>query len=92
MESSDDAIVVELSREDAWMICEALETYEYWEVGYDLPRNNGYVWLPGDDVGDVDRYWGGSAPSEEQLEAIEGVKRCRALVTQISESVRRAEG
>jgi len=91
MEPSDDAIVVELSQEDAWMICQALDTYEYWELGHTLPRNNGAVFIPGDSVDTVDPYWDGRVPTDDQLEAIEGVISSRALAARISEAARKSE-
>ena len=46
-----------LSSEDLAMIVEALDCYDYWELGQELPRNNGSVLLPGDSIGATDPYW-----------------------------------
>jgi len=91
MESSEEPIVVELSQVDVWMICEALDTYEYWELGLTLPRNNGAVFIPGDSVDSVDPYWDGRAPTEDQLEAIDLVISSRALAARILKAARQSE-
>lgn len=67
-----------LSAEDLATIVEALDCYEYWELGQRLPRNNGAVLLPGDYLGDGDPYWPAS-PTNEESEAIDAVRASRAL-------------
>lgn len=82
----DEAIerrAVQLSPDDLTLLIEALDSHEYWQVGDVLPRNDGMVWLPGDSVGAVDRYWEGEEPTEEQADAIEQVRRCRKLAERI---------
>ena len=71
-----------LSEEDLAMIVEALDCYEYWELGQRLPRNNGAVLLPGDFLGDSDPYWP-ETPTDEESEAIDAVRASRALVDRI---------
>ena len=46
---------ITLSDVDLATIAEALDCYDYWELGQDLPRNNGAVLLPGDTLGCFDR-------------------------------------
>lgn len=72
------------------MICEALDTYEYWELGTDLPRNNGFVFLPGDLIGE-DFYWEGREPSEQEREAIVDVHASRELAARLASLLRTAE-
>lgn len=87
MEPGDEATIT-LTQSELYLLIEGLDAYEYWQLGDVLPRNNGAVFLPDDDLGD--RYWDqGEKPTEEQREAIEGVRRCRALMQRL-EDVRRA--
>jgi hypothetical protein len=83
---SDDSpsIDVPLSIADLALLCEALDSYEYWQLGDCLPRNNGFVFVPGDAVGN-DRYWTGVEPSVDQAQAIDLVLECRALARRLSE-------
>ena len=71
-----------LSIDDLHTLIEALDCYEYWELGQWLPRNNGAVHLPGDFLGGSDPYWPEPATIEES-EAIEAVRASRALVARI---------
>ena len=74
------AVTVHLTQEDINLLVEALDAYEYWEIGDSLPRNNGSVFIPGDLRPEDDRYWGPSpSPDDAQLEAIERVRACRDL-------------
>ncbi len=82
---ADDRFAVMLSDREIVLLCEALDSYEYWEPGHYLPRNNGMVFIPGDFLGARDRYWDGCVPTEEQLEAIEEVTKCRMLAARIAE-------
>ena len=66
-----------LTDDDLALIIEALDCYEYWELGQDLPRNNGAVFLPGDYLGD-DPYWS-SRLTVAEAEAIEAVRKARRL-------------
>ena len=77
-------IDLRLSPEDVVMLIDALDAYEYWQLGDVLPRNNGEVFIPGDLPSDTDRYWGADPePDEQQQEAIEQVKVCRALADEL---------
>ena len=71
-----------MADEELAMILEALDCYEYWELGQRLPRNNGAVLLPGDYLGDSDPYWPES-PSAEESQAIDDVRASRALVERL---------
>ena len=73
-----EAAHVSLSREDLLRLVEALDSYEYWQLGDTLPRSDGQVYIPGDAVG-FDRYWDGEPITAEQLKAIKEVRACRAL-------------
>lgn len=76
-----------LSAEDVAMIVEALDCYDYWELGQDLPRNNGAVLLPGDTLGDTDPYWTES-PTDTESEAIDDVRARRLLAERMQLSSR----
>jgi hypothetical protein len=86
-DSSDDLRSVLLALDDLALLLEALGSHEYWQVGDVLPRNDGMVWIPGDSVGVVDRFWRDEDPTEdpteEQADAIEQVRRCRELAERI---------
>jgi hypothetical protein len=41
------------------------------------------IWIPGDCVGSFDRYWQDEVPTDEQVDAIEQVRRCRELADRI---------
>lgn len=73
-----DVDLVPLAAWELYFLIEALDTYEYWELGHVLPRNDGAVFLPDDLF--ADRYWGDRdelTPAEE--EAVEAVTASRAL-------------
>jgi hypothetical protein len=87
--SEDPTVIdVSLSIRDLAVLCEALDTYEYWELGVTLPRNNGAVWIPGDLLADEDYYWRGLEPTTTQQEAIDAVMESRALGTRLLRSLR----
>ena len=71
-----------LSAEDLAMIVEALDCYDYWELGQDLPRNNGAVLLPGDSLGATDPYWT-EPPTDTESEAIDVVRASRMLAERL---------
>ncbi len=78
-----EAVHVTLSRKDLPRLIEALDAYEYWQLGDALPRNDGQVFIPGDHVG-FDSYWDGEPiPSAEQQEAIKEVRASRALADRL---------
>lgn len=78
---------VELTTGEIHLLLEGLDAYEYWQLGDVLPRNNGMVFLPDDPF--AERYWPpDEAPSERQLEAIDVVRDCRALVARLEEAAR----
>ena len=66
------------------MIVEALDCYEYWELGQRLPRNNGAVLLPGDYLGADDPYWS-TAPTEDEAAAIKTVRATRRLAARLQD-------
>jgi hypothetical protein len=84
MSSIGDRVSVELSREELALLCDALDSHEYWQLGDDLPRSDGFVFLPGDAVGQDDRYWSRREPSDDERIAIESITRCRVLVDRIA--------
>lgn len=59
---------IRLSIDDVTLLLEALDAYEYWELGDSLLRNNGSVFIPGNLRPEDDRYWGPS-PSPDDAEA-----------------------
>jgi hypothetical protein len=60
---------IRLSLDEVALLIEALDAYEYWELGDSLPRNNGAVFIPGDlRPEEDDRYWG-TSPSPDDAEA-----------------------
>lgn len=73
---------ITMSGEDLAMIVEALDCYEYWDLGQDLPRNNGAVLLPGDSLGATDLYWT-EPPTDTESEAIDGVRASRMLAERL---------
>lgn len=73
---------ISLSTDDLRTLIEALDCYEYWELGQDLPRNNGAVFTPGDHLGATDLYWSERA-TEEQAEAINLVRHSRLLAERL---------
>jgi len=72
------------------LLLESLDTYEYWELGDRLPRNNGAVFIPGDYLGEGDPYWADGEPSEAQQETIDLVLECRALAGRLHKRRREA--
>jgi hypothetical protein len=70
---------VSLSGMDVARLMEALDAYEYWQLGDVLPRNNGMVFIPGDLEPGRDRYWDGEPITSEQREAIDEIVACRSL-------------
>jgi len=83
MSEGPTVVEVPLSIEDLVLLCEALDAYEYWQLGDKLPRNNGAVWIPGDLLSDEDRYWGDREPSATQQETIEEVREVRNLAARL---------
>jgi hypothetical protein len=73
-----------LTADDIAEILEALDSYEYWEVGRDLPRNNGSVFIPGDYLGGHDPYWS-TEPTGDEAEAIEAVRASRCLAARLQD-------
>jgi hypothetical protein len=83
-----DLVPMKLSTEDVERVIEALDAYEYWQLGDVLPRNNGAVFIPGDLEPGFDRYWDGEVINEDQRRAIEEVVACRALAERLREADR----
>ena len=71
-----------LSAEDLATIVEALDCYDYWELGQELLRNNGAVLLPGDSLGATDPYWT-EPPTDTESEAIDSVRASRMLAERL---------
>lgn len=79
-----DEVVIHLERDEVAMLLEALDALEYWQLGDVLPRNDGMVFIPGDMAPGEDRYWTPDRQaSPAEAEAIEQVRRCRALADQL---------
>jgi hypothetical protein len=75
-------ISLTLTADDVAEILEALDSYEYWELGRDLPRNNGAVFIPGDYLGADDPYWA-TEPTDDEAVAIEAVRASRRLAARL---------
>jgi hypothetical protein len=73
-----------LSVDDLRLIIDAVDCYEYWELGRDLPCNNGSVFLPGDYLGAADPYWS-TEPTDDEAEAIEAVRASRRLAARLQD-------
>jgi hypothetical protein len=84
-------VTLTLSTADVELICSALETHEYWELGYQLPRHDGAVFLPGDSFESPDPFWPAS-PTEEEVVAIESVRRSRVLAEVLAAALTRDTG
>jgi hypothetical protein len=77
-----------LTAAEVSMLIEALDAYEYWQLGDSLPRNNGEVFVPGDLPPAEDRYWGPEPEvGDAEAEAIEQVRACRELADQLRAAV-----
>ncbi len=72
-----------LTAAEIGVVLDALDALEYWQIGIDLPRHDGLVWLPGDSVDDVDRVWDERAPTPEEQEAIDEVREVRLLADRL---------
>lgn len=82
-QNEHQAKFVPLTVAEIGLLISALDSHEYWQLGDVLPRNNGAVWLPGDAVDVVDRFWEGRTPTDEEAEAIEAVLECRELANRL---------
>lgn len=86
-----DETTITVTQSELNLLVESLDAYEYWQLGDVLPRNNGAVFLPDDPFGE--RYWApDEEPTEEQREAIEGVRRCRDLMRRLDDAWRASFG
>ena len=53
---------IQFSQAEVRLLLEALDSHEYWQLGDQLPRNNGHLFIPGDFVGDEDPCWESRCP------------------------------
>lgn len=72
-----------LTAAEIGVVLDALDALEYWQIGIDLPRHDGLVWLPGDSVDEVDRFWGSRVPTPEEQAAIDEVREVRRLADRL---------
>lgn len=81
----DEQISIEFTRGEVELILEALDSHEYWGCGvpYDLPLDNGVVYVPGDGRD----FWTQVTPGPEQEVGIGQVRVCRPLVSRLTESL-----
>jgi hypothetical protein len=87
----ENLATIALTRRELELVREALDSHEYWQLGYALPRNDGYVFLPGDMVDTAaDIHWGSRAPNEYEQRAIEPVKAVRALLHRLDQDTESA--
>lgn len=69
-----------LASEDLWLIIEALDSHEYWQLSEPTWRHSGAVILPSDD----ESLWEDRpAPTEEEQNAISEIEQCRALADRL---------
>lgn len=76
------AININLAEGDVTLIPEALDCYEYWELGQQLPRNNGSAWLTGDYLSADNPYWP-MEPAETEFDAIEAIRANRRFADRL---------
>jgi hypothetical protein len=69
----------DLDESEVEVLFEALEALEYWQAGERLPRHEGMVWIPGDSIDEVDRFWDDRTPTAAEQVAIEDVRAVRDL-------------
>jgi hypothetical protein len=83
MPDEPSTLEVALSREDIGLLCEALDSHEYWQLGreYDLPRNSGFVFLPEDQS----TYWQDHEITKDEFEGIARCTAARALLERLEE-------
>lgn len=80
--------VLNLTSDEIAILIEALDAYEYWQLGDTLPRDNGEVFIPGDLPPEEDRYWGPDPDAgDAEAEAIEQVRACRGLAERLRPAV-----
>jgi hypothetical protein len=74
---------ISLSGDDIELLRASLDAYEYWELGRDLPRSDGLVFIPGDSLSKPDRFWP-DEPDPEEAFAIDRIRRCRSLTARLA--------
>jgi hypothetical protein len=79
---------IRLTYDELALLVDALDSHEYWQLGDELPRNDGFVFVPGDFAGDEDRYWGDRVPTESEQEAITAIEFIRALAAHLGNAIR----
>jgi len=80
----DRHVSVQLSADEIKMLLDALDDHEYWQLGDDLPKNDGMVFVPGDLPPDEDRYWGPEPNiNPDAAVKIAAIRRCRALAERL---------
>ena len=73
-----------LSVDDLRLIIDGVDCYEYWELGRDLPRNNGSVFIPGDYLCAADPYWS-TEPTDDEAAAIVAVRASRRFAARLQD-------
>lgn len=84
---NDVAVTLSLTDREVSLLSEALDAYEYWQLGEALPRSDGLVFVPGDFEGGDDPFWSGRTPTAEQRDAIDDVQACRSLGERLQRAV-----
>jgi len=78
--TSQERHEVSLAREDIWLIIEALDSHEYWQLSEPTWRRSGAVILPSDD----ESLWDDRPdPTEEERAVVFEIERCRALADRL---------
>ena len=61
-------VAVRLAQSEVALLIESLDSHEYWQIGDELPRKNGEVFIPGDMEPDL--IWADAEPTAAQRAAI----------------------
>jgi hypothetical protein len=75
-------LTITLSAEEVGLLLEALDSHEYWQLGRDLPRKDGVVFIPGDFLGGEDPLWTEGVEADPTV--IAAVESCRRLADRLS--------
>lgn len=75
-------LTITLSAEEVGVLLEALDSHEYWQLGHDLPRRDGAVFIPGDFLGGEDPLWTEEVEADPTI--IAAIGSCRRLADRLS--------
>lgn len=72
---------ITLSADEVGLLLEALDSHEYWQLGRDLPRRDGAVFIPGDFLGGEDPLWTDEVEADPTI--IAAIESCRRLADRL---------